>query len=323
VTTLQDSGTGSLRWAIENAPAGSTITFDTGLQGTLRLTSDSLHISKRLSIRGPGAERLTINGGPNDEFGVGVSPTGSVTIADLAFNVSSIYSAGALTLINSIVSGDSASGSGGGIYNDKGSTLTLSNSTVTGNRADTGGGLSNDGKLTLINSTISGNRAQGPGGGILNSGLNSRTEMIFCTMYGNTSGEGGGGISNGVTNSASQLVMKNSFVAGNKAPSGPDILGMLTSQGYNLIQNTQDTTFASSPSHGTDLLQVAPTALRIDPLLKKNNGSTQTHALLPGSAAIDRIPLNDCRIKDISTDQRGVRRPQGEACDIGAYELLE
>ena len=38
VTTLQDSGTGSLRWAIANAPSGSTITFDAGLQGTLRLT---------------------------------------------------------------------------------------------------------------------------------------------------------------------------------------------------------------------------------------------------------------------------------------------
>ncbi len=147
--------------------------------------------------------------------------------------------------------------------------------------------------------------------------------MIFCTIYGNTSRRGGGGIWNGITNSASQLMMRNSLVAGNKAPAGPDILGSLTSQGYNLIQNTQDTTFATNQAHGTDLLQVAPSALGIDPLLRDNNGSTQTHALLPGSVAINRIPLNDCRIKDISTDQRGVRRPQGVACDIGAYELVE
>ncbi|HYX50983.1 MAG TPA: choice-of-anchor Q domain-containing protein, partial [Ktedonobacteraceae bacterium] len=71
------------------------------------------------------------------------------------------------------------------------------------------------------------------------------------------------------------------------------------------------------------LLQVAPSALEIDPLLKDNSGPTQTHALLPRSTAIDRIPLNDCRIKDISTDQRGVRRPQGLGCDIGAYELVK
>jgi transcriptional regulator with XRE-family HTH domain/energy-coupling factor transporter ATP-binding protein EcfA2 len=429
VTTLQDNVTGSLRWAIENAPPGSTITFDASLHGTLRLT-DKLQISKQLTIRGPGAGRLALNGRQSYVTGIEVSPTGTVTIADLAFKSSYIYSSGTLTLIHSIVSGDSAYGGGqgsiyidngsrltlinstvsdnladtdgggmsnegtltlinsivsgnraggfgggilnggtltlinstvsgnraggfgGGIYNDNG-TLTLTNSTVSGNTAYNGGGIynyegrltltnstvsgnttqrdgfgggiynDNDSTLMLINSTISGNRAQRPGGGILNSGLNSRTEMIFCTIYDNTSGEGGGGIWNGVTNSASQLVMKNSLVAGNKAPSGPDILGMLTSQGYNLIQSTQGTKFAPNQEHGIDLLQVAPSALEIDPLLRDNKGPTQTHALLPGSAAIDRIPLKDCRIKDISTDQRGVRRPQGVACDIGAYELRE
>jgi hypothetical protein len=139
-------------------------------------------------------------------------------------------------------------------------------------------------------------------------------------MFGNTSREGGGGIWSGAT--TSQLVMRNSLVAGNKAPAGPDILGALTSQGHNLIQNTKGTMFAPNQPHGTDLLQVAPSALGIDPLLKDNKGATQTHALLTGSVAIDRIPPSDCRIKDISTDQRGVRRPQGVACDIGAYELL-
>jgi hypothetical protein len=230
---------------------------------------------------------------------------------------------GALTLINSTVSQNQAN-SGGGISNNNGGTITLINSTVSQNQADTGGGISNDGgTITLINSTISENMALRPGGGILNGSLSAQIEMIFCTIYGNISRESGGGIWNGVSNIASQLVMRNSIVAGNKAPNGPDILGALTSQGYNLIQNTQDTMFSPNQSHSTDLLEVALPALRVDPLLKDNNGSTQTHALLPGSAAIDRIPPNDCRIKDISTDQRGVRRPQGAACDIGAYELRE
>ncbi len=117
--------------------------------------------------------------------------------------------------------------------------------------------------------------------------------------------------------------MRNSLVAGNKSPTGPDILGPLTSQGYNLIQNTKDTTFAPTQAHETDLLQVAPSALGIDPLLRDNNGPTLTHALLLGSVAIDRIPPSNCRIKDISTDQRGVRRPQRVACDIGAYSVAE
>jgi len=347
VTTLQDGGIGSLRWAIANAPPGSTITFDTSLQGTLRLT-DWLVIGKQLSIRGPGAGHVTLNGNPKDEFGVDVSPIGSVTIADLEFKSSLLYNIGTLTLNNSTISGNSTSSngggidnigtltlnnstvsgntsylSGGGIFNDATGILTLNNSTVSGNLADSGGGISNGGTLTVINSTISDNIAERSGGGILNGGASAQTEMIFCTIYGNTSSEDGGGIWNGATNSASQLVMRNSLVAGNKAPAGPDILGKLTSQGYNFIQNTKDTTFAPNQAHETDLLQVATTALKIDPLLKDNNGSTQTHALLPGSAAIDRIPPNDCRIKNISTDQRGVRRPQGATCDIGAYELLK
>jgi parallel beta-helix repeat protein len=323
VTTLQDNVTGSLRWATSNAASGSTITFDASLRGTLVLT-DSLHMSKRLTIRGPGAGLLTINGSQNDEFGIAVSSTGSVSIAGLAFTSSILYNAGTLALINSTVAGNQADGSGGGIFIAPNGTLTLYNSTVSGNLADTGGGISNNGgTLRLINSTIADNKAERSGGGILNTTTISQTEMIFCTMYGNTGGEDGGGIWNGATNSASQLVMRNSLVAGNKSPAGPDILGPLTSQGYNLIQNTQGTTFAPSQLHGTDLLQVAPSALGIDPLLRDNKGSTQTHALLPGSTAIDRIPLNDCRIKDISTDQRGVRRPQGVGCDIGAYELMK
>ena len=132
VTNLQDSGTGSLRWAIENAPAGSTITFDASLQGTILLTNRLL-ISKHLSIRGPGAGRLTMNGNPNDEFGIEVSPTGSVTITGLTFKSSFLYNAGTLTLINSTISGNTAliypsiSGlpssnypNGGGIFNDDG-----------------------------------------------------------------------------------------------------------------------------------------------------------------------------------------------------------
>lgn len=357
VTTLRDSGTGSLRWAIENAPAGSTITFDTNLQGTLFL-DNGLPVTKRLSIHGPGAGHVTINGNPKDEFGLTVSPTGSVTIANLAFKSSPLYNAGMLTLINSTISantalfsltslgynysdgggifntsggtltlisstisGNRADSSGGGIYNDNDSALTLINSTVSGNLADTGGGISNAGMLTLINSTIADNMAERLGGGIFNGGVSAQMEMIFCTIYANTSDESGGGVWNGITNSASQLMIRNSLIAGNKAPSGPNILGKLTSQDYNLIQNTKDIAFAPDQLHANDLLQVALTALKIDPLLKDNNGSTQTHALLPGSAAIDRIPSNACRIKDISTDQRGVRRPQGVTCDIGAYEL--
>ena len=401
VTTLQNDGPGSLRWAIENAPAGSTITFDTSLKGMLLLTSDNLHISKRLHIHGPGAGRVTISGGQYD-FGLDVLPTGSASIiSDLTFqesyinseggtltlinsvvsdnrtvdtqvddggaiyndgtltlisstvsgntashNGGAIYNDGALTLISSTVSGNTTSHNGGGIYNDgmltltnstvlgntashdggaiynKG-TLTLTNSTVSGNTAShDGGGIYNQGTLTLTNSTISTNTAATFGGGIANHSGTTQTEITFCTIYGNTASNGGGGIWNDATNGARQLMMGNSLVAGNRAAHSPDIVGQLTLEGYNLIQNTEGTAFAPNQLHATDLLKVALTALRIDPRLQDNNGPTQTLALLPGSLAVHRIPLNACHVKGISTDQRGVRRPQGVACDIGAYELL-
>jgi hypothetical protein len=103
VTTLQNSGTGSLPWAINNAPSGSTITFDASLSGTILLTN-RLIIGKRLAIRGPGSGRVTVNGNSNNEFGFNVPPSGSVTIAGLAFTSSYLYNAGTLTLINSTIS---------------------------------------------------------------------------------------------------------------------------------------------------------------------------------------------------------------------------
>ena len=58
-----------------------------------------------------------------------------------------------------------------------------------------------------------------------------------------------------------------------------------------------------------------------DPMLgplQDNGGPTETHALLPGSPALDQIPAVDC---EVTEDQRGVARPQGPACDVGAFEL--
>jgi len=49
-----------------------------------------------------------------------------------------------------------------------------------------------------------------------------------------------------------------------------------------------------------------------------NGGSTQTMALLPGSPAIDAGNNANCPV----ADQRGVTRPQGDGCDIGAYEYV-
>ncbi len=406
VTTTSDDGLGSLRWAIENAPAQSQITFDSSLHGTILLTSRDLIIGKPLQIQGPGANTLAISSGSRD-YKVNIAAGAVVSISDLTFSNSKklsshfINNAGSLTLTNSVVSGNAggiynrgskltldhtvvsenaASSSGGGIFNDNsmvnlidsaivsnvaegrgggiynvGGTVSLINSTARDNSSTgDGGGIFSFGTLTLTNSTVSGNMTIGNGGGIMNfsptnvraiskltltnstisentaSGSNSsgggifngsQINLIFCTIYGNTATDGGGiYIVNSSTDESvsNQVQMRNSLVVGNHAQSSQDIMGSFTSLGYNLIQDVSGATFVENDQYGTDLKGTAYANPRINPAL--TGDLLQTHALLPGSPAIDKIPLNACHVSGISTDQRGVKRPQGIACDIGAYE---
>jgi len=122
------------------------------------------------------------------------------------------------------------------------------------------------------------------------------------------------------------MKVSNSIIAGNTAFNDPNISRRLTSGGYNLIQNSTGADFvnAQTDKHLTDISGDQFPNLGIDPILQDNGGRaqlhTRTHRLLQGSPAIDQIPLDACHINGISTDQRGIRRPQGKSCDIGAYE---
>ena len=103
--------------------------------------------------------------------------------------------------------------------------------------------------------------------------------------------------------------VSNTIVAGNTATnSGPDLGGAITSNDHNLVGDTSGATFTSQANDITG----------VDPLLdtlKDNGGRTQTHALLTGSPAIDAGETT------LTSDQRGVARPQGAADDIGAFEV--
>ena len=214
-----------------------------------------------------------------------------------------------LTLTNTTISGNSAN-FGGGIENR--SVLNLVNSTVSENIADfDGGGVDNFfGTATLTNSTVSGNSATSDGGGISNQGM---LTLANSTISGNTASDDGGGIDN----VAGDIELVNSIIAVNTAAFGPDCSGSPTSLGYNLIGDDTDCGFTAATG---DLIN-------FDPLLgplQDNGGPTETRALLGGSPAIDAIPVADCNDTDgnpVTTDQRDVVRPQGPACDIGAFEL--
>jgi alpha-tubulin suppressor-like RCC1 family protein len=359
VTNTNDSGFGSLRDAIANAASGDTINFSLPYPATITLAS-TLSISTSVTISGPGASNVAMSGNNAVEvFSIGGGITvniSGVTIENGSNSGGGTYGSvagggisngGTLTLSNSTISGNtvSADGSGfyvsvygGGIYN--GGTLTLSDSTISGNTATGAGndyygsvygsGIYNAGTLTLSNSTISGNTASGGGndyfgsvggGGVSNGGTLTLSNSTIAGNSANNAngrvGASGGGISNGGT-----LIAKNSIVANN--PSGGNCSGTFTSQGYNL---SDDASCAASFTQTGDLNS---TAAGLDPSgLKANGGPTQTIALLAGSLAVDAIPLSpinyctDTNGNAVTTDQRGVTRPQGAACDIGAFELTQ
>lgn len=240
-----------------------------------------------------------------------------------------IFSQGGLRLINSTVSGNSTAGTigfGGGMYTS-GITSTLTNSTVSGNSAQTGGGIYKAGApLILINSTISSNNSNTNGGGIYNS--SGTTSLYNVTVKQNTANAdaSGVGVGGGVANASGTLNFQNSIIAQNlnvviinsfPVINFEDCSGTITSQGNNIMYDTSDCTV-----NGT----VTIANPNLGPLAK-NGGPTSTHALLPGSPAIDAGNSGGCTDNlgaILTSDQRGFHRPVNGGialrCDIGAFE---
>jgi hypothetical protein len=172
--------------------------------------------------------------------------------------------------------------------------------------AEIGGGIHNDGLMIVANSTVSTNVAH-DGGGIRS--YNGYMILINTTLSENTANFRGSGISGG------GLSLINSLIAN-------DCAGVSLSEGGN-IESPGSTCIQLWQLQPTDQVNVSAEQLNLGPLAD-NGGPTETHALLPGSVAIDRIPEVDCVDADgqrLTTDQRGVARPQGNACDVGAFEL--
>ncbi len=162
VTNTDDSGPGSLRDALAAANDGDIIDA-TGISGTILLTSGELQITHAITINGPGAGSLAVDG--NGTFRVFDNLTSGVSISGF-----------------SITNGSAPGEFGGGVFNEGGNsaTLRLSDCIVSGNSADFGGGIFNfNGALTVNNCTISGNGAGFSGGGISNSALDGTATLII------------------------------------------------------------------------------------------------------------------------------------------------
>ena len=261
VTNNLDSGPGSLRQAILNAPSGSTISFANSLKGqTIALSSGPLAISQNLSIDGPGANELSVSGSGSSQV-LSVASGATVKIAGLtitdAVNTQTlgggIANAGNLTLEGDVVSGNQdlalgfSGAEGGGIYND--GTLTVDHSQVTGNVANgnfgcSGGGIENDNgaMLTVNQSVISNNQA------VTSTGISIQ----------------GGGIDNEI---GSTLTITQSTVSGNSAVGGPGFIDGSNSSGGGIYRAGALTISGSTISNnealgGTSGIGTRPSAAR-------------------------------------------------------------
>lgn len=313
----------SLRAAIEEANNFGGADIIALPAGEYHLGAAQLMLSDAADVRGAGAATTIIDQDTFDRIfhiGSGVTATISgVTIrggATPTTHGGGIDNQGNLTLVRVAVLDNNAGLSGGGIVNTTGtSSLTIDSSTISGNRASggNGGGINfgATGSLTITNSTITNNLATEDGGGIH---LGSTATIASSTITGNradndvTGSGNGGGASIGAGGS---LTLQRTILGGNTdaGAEAPDCFGGAASGGSNLVGNTTNCTYTVDP---TDKVEVSP---QLGPLAD-NGGPTMTHALLTGSPAIDGV-TGTCE----TADQRGVPRPQGTGCDIGAYEL--
>jgi hypothetical protein len=316
VSNTNDSGVGSLRQAISSANAGDTIQFAAGVTGTIALASGVLDINKNLTIQGPGADVLAVSGNNLSkvfqiEPGVTANISGLTVRNGTTLLGSGIANSGSLTLTDAAVINNGVVGTaGGGIFNNGQAQLTMDRVLVANNKGTNGGGLELNNPATLTNVTFFGN--QGGFGAIFDAGFiggaATPATMLNVTITQNTAtlASAGGGLNWGTTD---KLNVANTIVANNQPR---NCTGTITSQGNNL----EDTNTCGFNKPG----DLPSTPAGLDPAgLANNGGPTQTVKILPTSAALNAVPLASC--PPPSVDQRGITRPQGPRCDIGAFEL--
>lgn len=332
VTKAYDSGAGSLRQAIADVCPGGTIKFHPSLAGKIirlqstlflykDLTIDGSALNSKIRISGTGKvtvfqvplgfsatlKSLIITQGNSENEAGGIQNGGTLNIVNsiISWNQGGfgggIQNLGKLSFTNSTAVSNTAS-EGAGIYNA--GTLIISNSTFSGNAAGRGGAIASTGSVDIWNSTFFGNSSDNEGGAILSYGLLSVTNSTFSN---NSAATLGGGIYLGKgAFSLVNTILANSL-SGTDCYREPNNV-TLGSNIKNLIEKN-----ASSPNAcGSPIFTADP---KLGPL-KNHDGLTQTMALLSGSPAINNGSDANCP----PTDQRGVARPQGAHCDIGAYE---
>jgi predicted outer membrane repeat protein len=219
---------------------------------------------------------------------------------------------GQLSLVNVTFSDNFAQSGGGGLATYRGSP-TLTGVTFSGNRAGgNGGGIRFDGyQLKLTNVTFVGNSTEQQGGAVSFEDGSYGT-LTNVTMSGNSAWVSGGGFYNNDDSDEIGVSVRNAILWDNT----PDQFA----QGKGKLEILDSVVKNGCPT--ADGFAVTCTnVLTADPKigqLADNGGATPTVALLAGSSAI-----NAGVDYGVTTDQRGVARPQGAGVDIGAFEYVD
>jgi predicted outer membrane repeat protein len=299
VTSLADSGAGSLREAIATANSGDTIQFDSNLaNSTITLTSGQIDINKNLIIDGSNSAGLTISGNNASRvFDLRWTPDFQPTNLTLKN----------LTIANGQTTGIGKAGAGAGIRTDQQTTLNVENVQFNNNKASgLGGGAIYSGyrsKLTIINSKFDSNDSSQAlddnsqlsehGGGALLIWSDSQA-TIQKTTFTNNKGINGGAINNLL----SQLAIEQStFLNNNSTP------GLTANHGYGGAIYTD----GASPNDG-----INPGTIRISKSrFEGNQGAGQGGALFlfmypPDTAIVEESSiLNNKVIKNAKGDALG------------------
>jgi hypothetical protein len=323
VTSLGDSGAGTLRAAAAAAHAGDTIVLPAG---TISLTSGLITLTGSLTITGQGARSTAIDA--NGDSGI-------------------LYTGYPLVVSGVTLEDGKLNDPGGAIYSE--SSLTLTDDAFIDNSANVGGAVSVEGPgtvaepLTIDRVLFEGNSAID--GGALDTDATGTVQISDTTFADNSATGDAGGFQVSTASPATTIALLNDTMVGNSAPPGD---GSLWRTGSNQTTTYQNSVFVGNGSAGTDnicdegggahnvslghnVLDVSDadcgltaagdrtnvTTANLSPLAN-HGGPTDTYLPEPGSSLIGAGSTSGCPL----LDQRGLPRPVGSACDIGAVEVI-
>lgn len=311
------------------------------LQSNVNLNTALPSITSEIILHGNGR---TIDGQGNNFAVLYNDATGNLTINDVTImGGSDPYYAGGIINYQGVVAINNSTifgNQGSGLDNLFGGQMSINNSTIAQNGGSgTGGGIRNrSATLTVSNSTISGNTANYSGGGIHN--YEGNVTINQSTITDNSAGSLGGGIANYAYSEDTTINLNQTIVSGNTV--GGDIseiwqggyygynpVIVLNGNNYNLIGHDGENGIVidrgtNNSGGGGDiiapsepLLEILQTDENAVPVLADHGGNTDTILPMHGSPVLNAIPSGSCYS---AADQRGIVRPIGGGCDIGAVE---